>query len=380
MLKKIKVEDAVGLRLAHDHTQILPGKLRLSAASCGESSILARNKPSRLGSLTTRQAAGNALAGGFKGAKFRRGHRICSSDVPILLDMGKKEIYVLTLARGEVHEDEAAKRLARAVTGRNLRLQAPREGKVDFIAKTFGLLKINVAALEKINRIEAIILSTRHNRSVVRAGDVVAGTRIIPLFIRETKVTRAEEIGRRLGPIIEVLSIHPKRIGILVTGSEIVEGRIQDRSAGIVAGKAETLGAKVIRTAVITDDPSLIAAEIGRMKKAGCQVIVTTGGLSVDPDDVTLAGIRRSGAEVVFYGTPVLPGAMFAYARLGKTAILGTPACVVHDPVTALDVFLPRILADDPVSAEDVAPLGHGGLCLHCPACRYPACPFGKGG
>jgi molybdopterin biosynthesis enzyme len=147
-----------------------------------------------------------------------------------------------------------------------------------------------------------------------------------------------------------------------------------------VAGKAEALGSKVTRTAVVTDDPSLIADEIGRMKKAGCQVIVTTGGLSVDPDDVTLSGIRRSGAEIVFYGTPVLPGAMFAYARLGKTVILGTPACVVHDPVTALDVVLPRVLADDPVCAEDVAPLGHGGLCLRCAVCRYPVCPFGKGG
>jgi molybdenum cofactor synthesis domain-containing protein len=329
MLKKIKVENAVGLKLAHDHTQILPGK--------------------------------------FKGPRFRRGHLLRRGDLPKLLDMGKKEVYVLTLAPGEVHEEDAAKRIARAVAGRNLKLGVPREGKVDFTAKTFGLLKVAVGALEKINRVGAIILSTRHNRSIVHAGDVVAGTRIIPLFIQESKVARAEEIGRRLGPIIEVLPIRPKKVGILVTGSEIVEGRIRDRSAGIVAGKAEALGAKVTRTAVVADDPSLIAAEIGRMRKAGCQVIVTTGGLSVDPDDVTLAGIRRSGAEIVFYGTPVLPGAMFAYARLGKTAILGSPACVVHDPVTALDIFLPRILADDPVSAKDVVPLGHGGLCLRCP-------------
>ncbi len=329
MLKKIKVEDAVGLKLAHDHTQILPGV--------------------------------------FKGPRFRRGHRIRKADVAKLLDMGKKEIYVLTLPAGQVHEDEAAKRIARAVAGRNLKRGKPREGKVDFIAKTFGLLKVNADALEKVNRVGELILSTRYTHSVVHAGDVVAGTRIIPLFTRESKVARVEEIGRRTGPIIEVLPIRAKKVGILVTGSEIVEGRIKDRSAGIVAGKAEALGSKVTRTAVVTDDPSLIAAEINRMKKTGCQVIVTTGGLSVDPDDVTLAGIRRSGADVVFYGTPVLPGAMFAYARLGKTAILGTPACVVHDPVTALDVFLPRVLADAPVSAADVAPLGHGGLCLRCP-------------
>jgi molybdenum cofactor synthesis domain-containing protein len=342
MLKKIKVEEAVGLRLAHDHTQIIPGK--------------------------------------FKGPRFRRGHLLHRSDLPKLLDMGKKEIYVLTLAPGEVHEDEAAKRIARAACGRNLKLGAPREGKVELIARTFGLLKVNVAALEKINRVEAIIFSTRHTRSIVRAGNVVAATRIIPLFIGRARIATAEAIGRRLGPVIEVLPLRHKRVGILVTGSEIAEGRIRDRSAGIVAGKAEALGSTVAATAVVTDDPSLIAAEIGRMKKAGCQVIVTTGGLSVDPDDVTLDGIRRSGAEVVFYGTPVLPGAMFAYARLGKTAILGTPACVVHDPITALDVFLPRILAGDPVSAADVAPLGHGGLCLRCPVCRYPVCPFGKGG
>jgi len=342
MLKKIKVENAVGLKLAHDHTQIIPGK--------------------------------------FKGVGFRRGHVVRKNDLPKLLDLGKKEIYVLTLRPGEVHEEDAARRMARAVAGRNLKLAVPREGKVDFIAKTFGLLKIKVDALKKINRIGAVILSTRHNHSIVRAGDVVAGTRIIPLLIRETKVARVEEIGRRQGPVIELLPIRTKRVGVLVTGSEILEGRIQDRSADIVKGKAEVLGSKVTRTAVVADDPSLIAAEIGRMKKAGCQVIVTTGGLSVDPDDVTLAGIHKSGAEVVFYGTPVLPGAMFAYARLGKTVILGAPACVVHDPVTALDVFLPRVLADDPVCADDVALLGHGGLCLRCPVCRYPVCPFGKGG
>jgi hypothetical protein len=342
MLKKIKVDDAVGLKLAHDHTQIIPGK--------------------------------------YKGARFRRGHVVRKSDVPKLLDLGKKEVYVLTPGPGKVHEEDAARRIARAIAGRNLKLQAPREGKVAFIAKTFGLLKVTVGALEKINRVGAIILSTRHSFSIVHTGDVVAGTRVIPLLIREAKVARVEEIGRRQGPVIEVLPIRPKKVGILVTGSEILEGRIRDRSAGIVKSKVEALGSKATKTAVVTDHPSLIAAEIGKMKKAGCQLIVTTGGLSVDPDDVTLAGIRRSGAEVVFYGTPLLPGAMFAYARLGKTVILGAPACVIHDPVTALDVFLPRVLADDPVSVSDVASMGHGGLCLRCPVCRYPVCPFGKGG
>lgn len=340
MLKKIKAEDAVGLKLAHDHTRIL---------------------------------------GKFKGVGFRRGHVVRKSDVSKLLDLGKQEIYILSLRPGEVHEEDAAKRVAKAVAGRNLKLGPPREGKVEIIAKTFGLLKVMTGPLWRINRSGVVILSTRHNRSIVHDGDVVAATRIIPLLTREAKVAKVEKIGNTQGPVLEVLPLRSKKVGVLVTGSEIFEGRIKDRSARIVEKKAKALGSTVTQTAVVTDDPDRIASEIRRMERAGCRVIVTTGGLSVDPDDVTLSGIRRSGAEVVFYGTPVLPGAMFAYARLGKTVILGTPACVVHDPVTALDVFLPRVLADDPVSADDVPHLGHGGLCLRCPVCRYPVCPFGKG-
>jgi hypothetical protein len=341
MLRRIKTENAVGLKLAHDHTQIIPGK--------------------------------------FKGVRFRRGHVVCKNDVAKLLDLGKKDVYILTLNAGEVHEEEAAMRIARAAVGRNLKLRPPHEGKVEFISKVFGLLKIKVEVLGKINRSGEIIISTRHNHSIVNTGDVVAGTRIIPLVIRDTKIARIERIGRSKGPVIDILPIRRKKVGILVTGSEIFEGRVQDRSADIVKGKVEALRGKVTRKAIVTDDPGLIGAEIVRMKKAGCQVIVTTGGLSVDPDDVTLMGIRQSGAEVIFYGTPLLPGAMFAYARLGKTVILGAPACVVHDPVTALDIFLPRALADDPIDPRDVAPLGHGGLCLRCKVCKYPICPFGKG-
>jgi len=342
MLKKIKVENAVGLKLAHDHTQIVPGK--------------------------------------FKGVGFRRGQVVKKSDIPKLLDMGKKQVWVLALGRGELHEEEAAQRMARAIAGRNLSLRGPREGKVDFLANRFGVLKVNMRALSKINALGSLILATRHNHSLVRPGENVGGTRIIPLTLRESKVKRVEEICRREGPILQVLPLRPKKVGIIVTGSEIFEGRIKDRSAEIVRRKAEALGARVVKKAQTPDDPAVIAREIRKMKSAGCRVIVATGGLSVDPDDVTLDGIRESGAEVVFYGAPVLPGSMSAYARLGKAVILGAPACVVHDPVTALDLLLPRVLADDPISREDVSRLGHGGLCLKCRVCRYPICPFGRSG
>ena len=240
------------------------------------------------------------------------------------------------------------------------------------------MLKVNSRALGRINALGSLILATRHNHSVVHPGENVGGTRIIPLTIRESKVKRVEEICRREGPVLNILPIRPKKVGIIVTGSEIFEGRIKDRSAEIVQKKAESLGAKVIRKVLTPDDPQRIAQEIRKMKSTGCQVIVATGGLSVDPDDVTLDGIKASQAEVVFYGAPVLPGSMSVYARLGKTIILGAPACVVHDPVTALDVMLPRVLADDPISKEDISALGHGGLCLKCEICRYPICPFGR--
>jgi len=341
MLRKIRVEDAVGLKLAHDHTRIVPGK--------------------------------------FKGAAFRRGHVVRKSEIPKLLDLGKKQVYVLKLERGELHEDDAGRRIARAIKGKGLRLRGPREGKIDFLAKTFGLLKVNLALLARINSLGSIIVSTRHNLTSVRPGEVVAGTRIIPLTIREGKIRKIEEICGKGGPVLEVLPFRPKKVGILVTGSEIFEGRIKDRSAGIVKRKVEALGSKVVKEAVVTDNVLEIAVQIRKMKAAGCQVIVATGGLSVDPDDVTLAGIRKAGAKVLFYGVPVLPGSMSAYARLGKTIIIGAPACVVHDPVTALDLFLPRVLAGDPISPEEVAHLGHGGLCWKCEVCRFPVCPLGKG-
>jgi len=329
------------LKLAHDHTRIVAGK--------------------------------------FKGAAFRRGHVVRKSDIPRLLDLGKRQVYVLELERGELHEDEAARRIARAISGRGIRLRGPREGKIDFLAKTSGLLKVNTALLTRINSLGSIIVSTRHNRTSAQPGEVVAGTRIIPLTIQEGKIRKIEEIGRKGGPVLEVLPYRPKKVGVLVTGSEIFEGRIKDRSAGIVRRKVEALGSKVVKEAVVTDDVLQIAAEIRKMKAEGCQIIVATGGLSVDPDDVTLAGIRKSGAEILFYGVPVLPGSMSAYARLGNTVILGAPACVVHDPVTALDLFLPRVLADDPIPPEEVARLGHGGLCWKCEVCRFPVCPMGKG-
>ncbi len=341
-MKKIGIENAVGMRLAHDMTQIIPGE--------------------------------------YKGAAFRKGQIVRKKDIPRLLDLGKKQIYVLQIPSGSLHENDAARRIAKAVAGKGLALHGPREGKINFIAKRFGFLKVNGPALKKMNAIGDLILATRRHGSIVGKGELVAGTRAIPLVISKKKIERVESIARKEGPVLEILPLRQKRIGILVTGSELFEGRIKDCSAGVVRRKVEALGCRVIREEIVPDDPQRIASAIENMKAAGCQVIVATGGLSVDPDDVTLEGIRKSGAKVIFYGAPVLPGSMFALAYLGKTAILGAPACVLHDPITAMDLFLPPVLAEIPVTRAQVAALGHGGLCLRCPSCQYPVCPFGKGG
>jgi molybdenum cofactor synthesis domain-containing protein len=339
--KKVSIEDAVGMRFAHDMTQIIPGQ--------------------------------------YKGAAFRKGQIVRKKDIPRLLDLGKKQIYVLQIPAGSLHENDAAKRIARAVTGKGIALQGPREGKINFVAKQFGFFKVNGPALGKINAIGDLILATRHHGSIVAKGELVAGTRAIPLVISARKIEKVEAIAREGRPVLEILPLQKKKVGILVTGSELFEGRIKDRSAGIVKEKVEALGSRVIRAQIVPDDPAGIAAAIRKMKAVGCQLIVATGGLSVDADDVTLEGVKKSGAKVVFYGAPVLPGSMFALAHLGKTAILGAPACVVHDRITALDLVLPSVLAGVPITRAQVAALGHGGLCLRCPICQYPVCPFGKG-
>jgi molybdenum cofactor synthesis domain-containing protein len=338
---KVSIEDAVGMRLAHDMTQIVPGQ--------------------------------------YKGAAFRKGQIVRKKDIPRLLDLGKKQIYVLQIPSGSLHENDAARRIAKAVAGGGLALQGPREGKINFIAKRFGFLKVNGLSLKKINAIGNLVIATRHHGSIVGKGELVAGTRAIPLVISEKKIEKVESIAWKERPVLQILPLRKKRVGILVTGSELYEGRIKDRSAGVVRKKVEALGSKVIREEIVSDDPERIASAIRNMKAAGCQLIVATGGLSVDPDDVTLEGIKRSGAKVIFYGAPVLPGSMFALAYLGKIAILGAPACVIHDLITALDLFLPSVLAEIPVTRGQVASLGHGGLCLRCSRCQYPVCPFGKG-
>jgi hypothetical protein len=341
-MKKVKVEKAVGMVLGHDLTRVIPGS--------------------------------------FKGVAFKKGHIIQPEDIPALLDLGKGTIFVLEIPPGHLHENEAAERLSTGLRGDHITLQGPSEGKISLIAQISGLLKINLPALTRLNLIPDVIVSTLHTHTVTTPEAPVAATRIIPLTIEEKHILRAEAICRQSGPVVSIKPLVPKKVGVVVTGSEVYQGRVKDGFDDWVGRKLEAFGCQIAQKINVPDDEKLISGAIREMVESGHEMIVTTGGMSIDPDDVTRKGIRRAGARIIFYGTPVLPGAMFLYARIGKIPVLGLPACVFYHKVTLFDLILPLILAGEEPSRKEIANLGHGGLCLNCPECRYPVCPFGKGG
>ena len=323
MLKVIPVEEAVGLPLAHDITEIVPGK--------------------------------------HKGPAFRRGHVVRPEDVSKLLDVGKAHIYIMELGKDELHEEDAAKRLARAVAGPNLSLTDPVEGKVNLVAEVSGLLKVDAELLYGFNDLGDLMLATLPTNRYVKKGEVVAGTRTIPVFVKEELVKKAEAICKEK-PIVTIVPIPPRRIHLIVTGSEVYTGRIKDGFEPVVRRKLAEMGTELKSIQLAPDDPDKIATLIKDARQAGAEIILVSGGMSVDPDDKSPEGIRRSGAQVECHGFPVLPGSMFVMGYLDGTPILGLSGCVLHDPITAFDLLLPRLLAGEKIVRSDIIALGHGGL------------------
>ncbi len=339
-MKKIKVEDAVGTVLAHDMTRIIPGK--------------------------------------FKGVGFKKGHIVQEKDIPELLKIGKQTLYVLDLGKDQLHEDSAAERIARVISDSSLELSEPREGKINLRAKHAGVLKINVDALLQINKMDNIIVATLKNTFPCQKGDIVAATRIIPLTISAAQIDNLEEFVRGTETIISVKSYHSLKVGAVVTGYEIFKGLITDGFDPSIGKKIKDSGCTFVKKIIVPDDVDAISNAIMELKNLGCELIVTTGGLSVDPDDVTRMGVIKTGAEVIFYGSPVLPGAMLMLSKLGNITIVGLPACVFYYEHTVFDIIFPRILAGETITKDDIAAMGHGGLCMNCKVCHYPVCCFGK--
>lgn len=339
-LVKIKVENAVGTILAHDITRIIPGK--------------------------------------FKGVGFKKGHIVKNEDIPELLKIGKEHIYVLNLSEDQLHEDDAALRIAPAICGDNLTWTEPSEGKSNIVSRRDGLFKVDSRGLMRINMLGNIIVSTLKTNFPCKKGQKVAATRIIPLLIAKKKIEKLETLAQRFRPILQLMPYRKLRVGGVVTGSEISKGLIKDEFDQYVARKVKDYGCELVKKIIVPDKPQSIANAVIDLKARGCGLILTTGGLSVDPDDVTKKGIKKSGAKIMAYGSPILPGAMFLYALLDNTTILGLPACVFYHPTTIYDLILPRILAGDQITKQTIAEMGHGGLCLDCETCRFPDCAFGK--
>jgi hypothetical protein len=341
MLKKVELKDAVGTKLAHDLTEIRPGE--------------------------------------FKGAAFHKGHTVCNDDLCHLQKMGKNQLYVIDLEDDEIHEDQAAAILADALAGDGIVWKdEPREGKIKLLAGKDGLFGVDTAALAAFNMVDEVMCATLHNHTLVTKGQQVAATRAIPLIMKKAPIERAAAIARQNGAVLTVRSLRKARVGLVITGNEVYNGLIEDRFEPILTEKIEALGSALAAVAFAPDDAGLICKAIRSHLDQGCDLLLLSGGMSVDPDDVTRQGIRSAGAAEMHYGAAVLPGAMFLVAYVGDVPLLGVPACGLYHRITVLDLVLPRILAGEKIGKTELAFLGHGGLCKDCEECTYPHCPFGK--
>ncbi|WDP91721.1 MAG: molybdopterin-binding protein [Desulfobacter sp.] len=339
----------------------------------------------KLEALPVREAVGKVLLHDitrivpdlFKGPLFKKGHIITEADVDALLDIGKEHIYVAGL-KNEVHENEAAQRIARAAMGPNIDLSAPKEGKVGFSSRIHGLLKVNVEGLAALNSVQDVICATLHTCRSVDEGQDIAGTRVVPLTVPEKQVTEAEKVCREFFPIIEVKPFAGLDVGMVVTGSEVFHERIRDKFGPVVEKKFNELGSRIMGKRVVPDDLEMTVAAIRDLIAGGAKMIAVTGGMSVDPDDLTPAAIRAAGGRIVTYGAPVLPGAMFMLAYINDIPVVGLPGCVMYYRASIFDLVVPRVLAGESVEKADIIQMGHGGFCSNCRDCRYPDCSFGK--
>ncbi|KFX59089.1 molybdopterin-binding protein [Clostridium botulinum] len=313
-----------------------------------------------------------------KGTAFRKGHIVTEEDIPVLLSLGKDHLYVWEKKEGFFHENEAAEVLLKICKNDNMTNSEVKEGKIELIASCEGLLKIDIDKLKKINMLDEIIIATRHNNTIVKKGDKLAGMRVIPLIIDGKKLESAKKIGESV-PIIELKNFVKKKVGIVTTGNEVYYGRIKDTFSPVIKEKLSKFDVEIIGQTIVNDDIDNITNAIRSYIDKGANMVICTGGMSVDPDDLTPSAIKSTGAKIISYGAPVLPGAMFLLSYYNDNIpILGLPGCVMYAKQTIFDLVLPRIMADEKISKDDLASLGHGGLCLSCEKCTYPNCGFGK--
>ena len=337
-MKKVRVEEAVGMELCHDIT---------------------------------------AMRDGFKGAAFKRGHIVTEEDIPKLLDIGKRSIFVWEENAGEIHEEEAAMRMSKMAPVSGAHYTGPSEGKMLLFADTAGMFRVNRSLLEKINHIGDITIATIPDHYPVKKGDRMASMRIVPLVTKESQMLEAERMCTE-ERLLDLLPYKAKKVGIIITGYEIFSGRIKDKFEPVIREKLAAYPSEILGVTICNDEEKMIAEAAERYLKMGADFLIFTGGMSVDPDDITPSAIRSLGAEIISHGVPAQPGNMTLVAYLGDIPALGVPGAAISLPTTILDVLLPAIFAGEKISREDLLRLGAGGLCQMCKACHYPNCTFGR--
>lgn len=337
-MKKVKVQDAIGMTLCHDIT---------------------------------------AMVDGFKGAAFKRGHVITQEDIPKLLDIGKQHVFIWEENAGEIHEEDAARRLSQMTTVNGAHYGSISEGKVQLFADQDGMFRVDKALLAAVNRIGDITITTLPDHYPVKAGDRLASMRIVPLVTEERQIAEAEALcaGKQL---YDLRPFKPLKVGIIITGSEIYHGRIKDKFERVARAKLAHYPAEIVGVHVCDDELDMIVGAGRALLAEGAELLIFSGGMSVDPDDLTPSAIREMGAEIVSYGVPSQPGNMTLVAYLDQAALLGVPGAAISRPTTVFDVLLPQIFCGDPLTKDDLIRLGEGGLCQMCDNCHFPNCTFGR--
>lgn len=337
-MKKVKVQDAIGMTLCHDIT---------------------------------------AMVDGFKGAAFKRGHVITQEDIPKLLDIGKQHVFIWEENAGEIHEEDAARRLSQMTNVNGAHYGSISEGKIQLFADQDGMFRVDKALLAAVNRIGDITITTLPDHYPVKAGDRLASMRIVPLVTEERQIAEAEALcaGKQL---YDLRPFKPLKVGIIITGSEIYHGRIKDKFERVARAKLAHYPAEILGVHVCDDELDMIVGAGRALLAEGAELLIFSGGMSVDPDDLTPSAIREMGAEIVSYGVPSQPGNMTLVAYLDQAALLGVPGAAISRPTTMFDVLLPQIFCGDPLTKDDLIRLGEGGLCQMCDNCHFPNCTFGR--
>ena len=337
-MKKVKVEDAVGMTLCHDIT---------------------------------------AMYDGFKGALFQRGHVIEEADIPRMLDIGKRTVFIWEPEAGEIHEEDAALRMAAAIGAVNSHYEGPSEGKMILKADCAGMLRVNSDLQRRLNAIGDITITTLPDHYPVQPGARLASMRIVPLVTQEAQIAQLEALCRE-EKLLELLPYQPRKAGIVITGSEVYTGRIRDKFEPVARKKLEKYPCEIVGVEISDDDLDMLTGKARALLKKGAEVLIFSGGMSVDPDDLTPTAIRALGAEIVTHGVPSQPGNMTLVAYLGDVPILGVPGAAISMPTTIFDVLLPQVFAGVRFTKAELIGLAEGGLCQLCKTCHFPNCTFGR--